>query len=73
MHQRRSWFLPVARFFGDDPADPAAWVGNITVMSRDHVEVGMGNRLPGGLAAIDSDGVAVGSPPGIDMAPDLLD
>ena len=33
----------------------------------------MGDRLPGGLAAIDSDGVAVGSPARIDVPPDLLD
>lgn len=33
----------------------------------------MGDRLPGGLAAIDSDGVAVGSRPGLDVPPDLLD
>lgn len=33
----------------------------------------MGDRLPSGLAAIDANGVAVGSPPGLDVPPDLLD
>lgn len=33
----------------------------------------MSDRLPSGLAAIDADGVAVGSRPGLDVPPDLLD
>lgn len=38
-------------------------------MARNHVEMGVGNRLPGGLAHVDTDGVAVGRRRGLDVAP----
>jgi len=46
--------------FRDDIADPATWIGLITVIARDDVYVQVRNRLPGGRSAVEADIVAVG-------------
>ena len=50
----------------DDPADAAAGIRDVTVIARDHVEMGVGNGLPCGLTDIQADVVAIRRPLGFD-------
>ena len=52
--ERRS-LLPVACLFREEPPDPARRFVDISSVARDEVQVGVGDRLPGCLATVDSD------------------
>jgi hypothetical protein len=52
--------LPAVRArLRDDIADPATWIGLITVIARDDVDVQVRNRLPGGRSAVEADVVTI--------------
>lgn len=51
--------LPIPRIYGHHPADTAAWVGDIAVVTRDDVDVELSDRLAGGGAVVQADVEAV--------------
>jgi hypothetical protein len=48
-------YRPCMRRVAEDP-DPTARVVNITTEARDHMNMRMGDRLPGRLTIVDADG-----------------
>jgi len=47
--------FPIAGFGGDDVADAAARVGDVIGVTRNHVEVELGDGLAGGGAVVDAE------------------
>jgi hypothetical protein len=43
----------VAGLVGEEPTDPPGWFDNVSPVTRDEVEMGVGDRLAGHLAAVD--------------------
>ena len=51
----------VVALVGDDIADTAAWIGDVTVISRNDVDVEVVHGLAGGRARVETDVESVGS------------
>ena len=48
-------FTPIVRFIGDKPTDATAWIFNIFRVSRNDMNVGVHDCLPGSGSIIESD------------------
>ena len=46
--------LPVAGFGGDNVTDAAAGIGDVAGVTRDYVEMELGNGLAGGRAVVET-------------------